>query len=180
MKLILIRHGETEENNKGISQGQMNTQLNQKGIEQSKELAQKLKSTIFQAAYSSDLDRAIDTCKIILKHHPNIKLNTYKELRDQSKGIFEGTLNSDRKNFFKENNIRYEDWKPEGGENLWEVWDRTIPFLKQLEKKHKNETVLMVSHGCPIACIIAYKQQKTLKEFEGYQAKNAEVLILKI
>ena len=67
MKLIIARHGETEENKKGILQGHLPGKLTELGIEQSKKLALRLKNEKIDAIYSSDLARASNTAKEIIK-----------------------------------------------------------------------------------------------------------------
>lgn len=71
MRLILVRHGETFENYHKITQGQLNTKLTQKGFEQIKKAAQRLKNEKIDIAFSSDLDRAVNTCDEILRFHKN-------------------------------------------------------------------------------------------------------------
>ena len=66
MRIILTRHGETEENKKGIMQGHMPGNLSVEGINQAKKLGLRLKDENVSAVYSSDLKRAVDTTNIIL------------------------------------------------------------------------------------------------------------------
>ena len=65
MKLIITRHGETEENKAGIIQGHLPGHLSEAGIEQAKKVAFRLKDEKINFIYSSDLDRAADTAKEI-------------------------------------------------------------------------------------------------------------------
>lgn len=54
----IVRHGETQENKDKILQGQLDTELNEDGVEQAKRVADSLKSIPFDAVFSSDLSRA--------------------------------------------------------------------------------------------------------------------------
>lgn len=56
--IYLIRHGETNENRAGIIQGQMDTVLNEAGVEQAHLCGQALEDVPFAAAFTSDLKRA--------------------------------------------------------------------------------------------------------------------------
>ena len=56
--VYLVRHGETEENRQGVMQGQLDTPLNDAGVEQARLAADALEDVPFRAAYSSDLQRA--------------------------------------------------------------------------------------------------------------------------
>src|SRR3989338_4033624 len=90
MKLILVRHGLTEENIKKITQGQTHGKLYPQGIIQAKKVGLKLKDEKIDVVYSSDLKRAVDTTKEIIKFHPDTPVHYVKELREASKGIFDG------------------------------------------------------------------------------------------
>jgi probable phosphoglycerate mutase len=59
-RIYLIRHGETDENRNGVIQGQLDTALNEDGIEQARLVGNALQSVLFDRAYSSDLRRASD------------------------------------------------------------------------------------------------------------------------
>ncbi len=176
MKLILVRHGVTFENQNKISQGHLNSQLSPKGVEQAKKVAQRLKDVKIDIAFSSDLNRALDTCKEILKYHNKTQLKITDLLREQSKGVFEGKPREKRKKFLK--NVSFHEWKPEGGENLIEVWGRVIPFFEKIKKDYSNKTVLIVAHGGPIACILSYLHGKEVKDFREYQPWNTAVSIV--
>ncbi len=84
-KIILVRHGESIANAKGISQGNrnkwMDTSLTKKGKEQAKKLAERLKEEKIEVIYSSDLKRAKETAEEINKFH-NLKIKFDKRLRD--------------------------------------------------------------------------------------------------
>ena len=73
-KLIIVRHGETEENAKRITQGHLNSQLSEKGKEQAQKLALRLKDEKIDCCYSSDLDRCMNTAKKIIELHSNSKI----------------------------------------------------------------------------------------------------------
>jgi hypothetical protein len=57
-KVYLVRHGETTENRKRIIQGQLDTDLNELGLEQARLAALALKDVPIDIAYTSSLKRA--------------------------------------------------------------------------------------------------------------------------
>ncbi|KAJ7578485.1 phosphoglycerate mutase-like protein [Mycena floridula] len=91
-RIYIVRHGETNENNQRIIQGQLNTHLNDEGREQARLVADALKDVEFHAAYSSDLERASDTAKAILLHHPGVELVEQQELRERNMGDIQGRV----------------------------------------------------------------------------------------
>jgi len=58
VRVYFVRHGETDANRAGIIQGQMNTPLNDRGVQQAKLVGEALRTISFDNAYSSDLVRA--------------------------------------------------------------------------------------------------------------------------
>ena len=58
LRVYLVRHGETDANQHGIVQGQLDTQLNELGKKQAELAALRLRSVSFDIALASDLSRA--------------------------------------------------------------------------------------------------------------------------
>ncbi|MBT3465032.1 histidine phosphatase family protein [archaeon] len=145
MKLILVRHGETFENTKRILQGIMDTELNQKGIEQAQKVALRLKDEIIDVIYSSDLKRAANTSKEIAIYHQETPIYFVKELRERDFGSLTG------KKFDEV------DWKnlPGDIESEYDLTNRVNDFLDEVYDEHKEKAVLFVAHGGPIRSIIA-------------------------
>ncbi|MBI4980011.1 histidine phosphatase family protein [Candidatus Woesearchaeota archaeon] len=176
MELILVRHGETFENITGICQGHLNSQLTPTGIQQAREIALFLKGKKIDYAFSSDLDRAKDTLMEILTFHKNISPILTKDLREQSKGIYEGKSNLKRNEDLDKLNIPYYIFKPEEGESLIEVWERVIPFLEKVMKEYKESCVLIVGHGGPLSCLLTYLHDKPIEFYKNYLPKKNTAL----
>ena len=64
-EVLLVRHGETEDNAADRFQGRRDTQLNDRGREQSRELAHSLRGEGLRAIYTSPLQRARATAQIV-------------------------------------------------------------------------------------------------------------------
>ena len=75
MDIYIVRHGQTNYNDKKIVQGWLNSELNESGIRQAKNVADKLEGVLFDTIYSSDLNRAYNTAKIIAENLPNLNIN---------------------------------------------------------------------------------------------------------
>jgi probable phosphoglycerate mutase len=170
MKLILVRHGQTFENLSDIIQGQFNSQLTLNGIEQAKKVSQRLKDIEIDFAFSSDLDRAMDTCLEILKFHNKVKLVKTPILREQAKGIFENKTRKERDKML--NDVSYHEWPSNGGERLIDVWERVIPFFEKIREEYSDKNVLFVSHGGPISCMLTYLQNKKIEYCKDYLPKE--------
>ena len=92
--LYLVRHGETYFNKYQRMQGWGNAPLTDKGISDGFAAGERLSNVRFDAAYSSDLQRAIHTAEFILgRNTQSGDLKTPEQLqqfREQFFGFFEG------------------------------------------------------------------------------------------
>ena len=146
MKIILVRHGKTIDNEKHVIQGHHQGKLSKKGIRQAKKLGRKLKKEKIDFVYCSDLKRTRDTAKGIMEYHKNTPIIFTKGLRERSYGEFEGKRVKDigwnKKDIF---NPRL---KPRGGESINQLYKRAKKLIKKIIRKHKNSTILLVGHRC--------------------------------
>ncbi|WP_164509889.1 histidine phosphatase family protein [Lacticaseibacillus porcinae] len=94
IQLYLVRHGETPMNQNNQLQGITDMPLTPKGRQQAQTTATLLADVPFNAAYSSDRIRAVDTAEIILAKHPGVKLHRRAGLREYYFGGLEGVTNS--------------------------------------------------------------------------------------
>lgn len=183
MKLIIVRHGETEWNEKGIIMGHSDIRLNKKGREQARKVAKRLKWMKIDFAYVSDLIRAKETAGEILKYHPKTKVYYLRGLREASKGILEGKAREEVKKMRINLSGNYLEQKVEGGENHLEVRKRVISAYKKIIRKHTQGTVLIVTHNGPIRVIYDYalnKKYDSKESYWEYHPENCAVTILEI
>jgi alpha-ribazole phosphatase len=91
VKVVLLRHGETEGNVKGVVQGQWDTPLTAKGLESTLRKAEKIQGLAFDAVFCSDLRRTVETLKRIQEKMPGLPEPIYtKELREIDFGDLTG------------------------------------------------------------------------------------------
>jgi len=137
MKLIITRHGQTEENKKGILQGHLDGTLSALGIEQAKMLAKRLEREHIDVIYTSDLARAHSTAKEIALHHASVPFIVTQELREVDIGSHTGKLETE----VDFNNL------PDDHEGNERLFHRAQRFIQFLQSKHMRQTVLCVAHG---------------------------------
>lgn len=118
------------------------------GRRQVKKAAQKLKKEHIDAGYSSDVFRARQTVKI-LKDILGLKIKFDPRLREINCGIFRGGPVSEYNKFFSSLQEKFTK-RPPRGENWNDIKLRLNDFLKEVEKKHKNQKILVISHGDPL------------------------------
>lgn len=147
MKLILVRHGETDWNKESRYQGQTDLELNETGKRQVEMLRNRLADTPIDLVYVSDLKRAMVSAQIITRGR-DIVMVSRQELREINFGEFEGKT-------FEEIEAIYPDWVPTyfdftsyQGEGLEQVAARIKTFLSELAGRNSSkQTVLVVGHG---------------------------------
>src|SRR6185436_91891 len=71
MRLIIVRHGESEWNRVGRYQGQCDAPLSDLGLRQAEALARRLSDEPLDVIFTSPLQRAAKTAEAIARYHPN-------------------------------------------------------------------------------------------------------------
>jgi probable phosphoglycerate mutase len=149
-RLIIVRHGQTQWNNKGIRQGHLDSALTESGVSQAKALGRRLAHESFSALYSSDLGRAVETAKMIAAVTGH-EVVTDPRLRERHLGIFQGLSAEEIKEKYPEeyrlHRTRGPDYVIPGGESVHQQVRRNLEYLTAIAEKHAGETIVVVSHG---------------------------------
>ncbi len=169
VKLIITRHGETEENRAGIIQGHLPGRLSKTGIEQARKVALRLKNEKIDFIYSSDLARASDTAKEIAKFHPGVPVEFVKDLRERFLGDWQGE-SKEELGFAK--NMSVTALSPKNGETFEEVFNRASSFLHKVLAKHRDDTVLFVGHNGINKAMIAVITGKAPEEMKSIENQH--------
>jgi uncharacterized phosphatase len=169
MKLVVVRHGETDHNLMGILMGHKDIGLSKKGIEQSSILAERLKAVEFNIIYCSDLKRCKETLREIARYHKDIPVVFSTDLRERNMGVFEGAPRERLHEAFISFQGNPLDFKPEGGESVNELSRRAKKFLDLLQTNHKNESVLVITHGGIMRCLDSLLTQRPLLDLFNNQ-----------
>lgn len=170
MRLIMTRHGETEENLECILQGHLPGHLTEKGREQAICLAKRLRDERIDVIYSSDLARAADTAREIARFHRGAPLMLVKELRERNLGELQGKRYDEAGWDGEEMKERF-FMKIEGQHDGVETWEemrqRSEDFIHGLIKKHKDDSVLVVAHAGINNAIVYTITGKMTEELTG-------------
>ncbi len=161
MKLILIRHGETQWVREGRYQGASDVPLNRRGVRQARRAALAIKKERPVAVFSSQLLRARETAKFIAETCRK-QVRTDKRLNEISFGKWEGASHDEIRLRFPEASRKWYDapWinSPPGGESLKSLERRCSSFLKELLRTYsgREETCAIVTHGGPIRMFLIH------------------------
>ncbi len=186
LRLLLVRHGETEWNRVGRFQGIKDIPLNDKGREQGRLAGEFLKDVPLTFAVSSPMLRPKETAEIILQHHPGIALETYPALVEIGHGLWEGKLETEIEAEFPG---LLQAWKnspetvqmPEG-ENLTQVWTRAIACWQDLVKTKSTaaepQVGLVVAHDAINKVIICALLGLSPANFWNIKQGNGAVTVI--
>ncbi|KAA0720744.1 Fructose-2,6-bisphosphatase TIGAR B [Triplophysa tibetana] len=148
--LTIVRHGETQYNREKLLQGHgIDTPLSDTGHQQAAAAGLYLKDLHFTNVFASNLQRAIQTAEIILRHNlhsSKIEMVLDPLLRERGFGVAEGRPKEDLKNMANAAGQACRDYTPPGGETLDQVKMRFKKFLKSFYQRMLDE------HAPPNQC----------------------------
>ena len=155
--LTLVRHGQSDWNNKNLFTGWENPDLTSKGIDEAHAtgLLLKKQSKIYSYLFTSLLDRAINTANIILEELDINGINVVRDeaLNERDYGELTGLNKDVAREKWGEDQVhiwrRSFDIPPPGGESLKDTADRVIPYYenKILPLLFENNNILVSAHG---------------------------------
>jgi broad specificity phosphatase PhoE len=157
-RLLLIRHGETDDNHRRVFQGQSGRGLNARGRAQAMSLAARFERVGLRAAalYCSDLERARETADLL---SGALKLAPIADpaLREVDVGAWQGLGYEEVASRYPEEWDAWRrgiDFKRGGGETYAELGDRMAAAIDGIVAAHAGETVAIVSHGAAIKVFV--------------------------
>ena len=177
IRLIVIRHGETDLNAKRVHQGQLPGNLNAKGRRQAQRLARRLHKEKIHAIYSSDLRRAVQTTRIIAKYH-KVPIIYTKDLRERHFGIFQGRPWSETAAMRTSNS----GFTPKGGESDADQMRRTRRIVARIRrsKSLEGKTILLSGHAGTAWTMMSMFTKVQMHKVKKFNAKNTGMLVFEI
>lgn len=149
MRLLLVRHGESEWNADGRLQGQADPPLSKLGRHQAARMAARLVDEKVDGIVSSDLQRAVDTAQA-LAGALDIDVAPREDLREVDLGSWTGisraAIEEQDPELWRRWRIEgVEGW--EGGERYAEAMQRVGGAISDLARQWEGRSVVAVSHG---------------------------------
>jgi alpha-ribazole phosphatase len=182
LRLLLVRHGETEWNQQMRFQGQTDIPLNAKGLEQAESIARRLQHEPLQAIYSSDLQRAWQTAEVIARYH-DLSPIPHADLREMSYGVWEGMTRAEIEagewaelfEKYRKDSLRY---RPPGAEYPHEIVERAGRVLQHIREQHRPGTVCIVGHGGSLRALLCVALHAPLETFRHIRLDNASLSVV--
>lgn len=183
IRILLVRHGETDWNTTHRFQGRVNLSLNQEGETHARALALALKDDSLTAIYSSPLARAIETAWIIKEFHPSAPFFEEEGFVEMNLGEFDGMEVRDwiahHQDFFNAWRNTPGSLRMPGGESLEEVQRRAVNALERITEVYPSgSTLLLCSHNFVNRTLLCYASGNPLDRFREFQQDPAALNVL--
>lgn len=182
MRLIIVRHGESEWNRTNRYQGQIDAPLSELGLRQAAALGQRLLNEPIDRMFTSPLQRAAKTAEAIALHHPDIPFETVPALLEIHHGDWQGLLAS-------EVVARYGDglqeWREHptraqmpNGESFSNVLKRVLDFQEQLCATYAEENILISTHDVVVKILVADALGMDMDRINRIWVTNASISVI--
>ncbi len=189
-RAVLVRHGETDWNARGVYQGSRDVPLSPRGRAQALALAARLAPVAFDAAYTSPLARARETADLVLAGRgaagrPDggpLRVELVPAFGEFGYGAWEGVAPDERRARWPDLDARWnaDPWSvaPPGGESLDALAARVIPAWDQLVGAHPGRTIVVFAHGHVNRVILLHARGLPPAAFWSVAQPNASAVLL--
>lgn len=183
VKLILVRHALTVDNQKSRLSGHIDSSISEEGKEQIDKITNYLKDFDIDKIYTTTSSRTKDTVKK-LSELKSIEIIEKESLKEISFGDFEGlTFDEIKDRYPKEFQDMIEkgyEYKYPNGESLIDSYNRVCIELDNIISNNDDRTILICSHGGTIRNIITYLISNSYKYHWNFKIDNGSVTILEV
>ena len=186
--LVLVRHGQSEWNEKNLFTGWKDPGLTQKGVEEAKKAGYQLNKLglNFDIMHTSALIRAQLTGQIILDVLKQDNLETIKNqaLNERDYGELTGLNKDEARENFGVDQVqiwrRSYDTPPPGGESLKDTYNRVIPYFEsEILPLMKDKNVLISAHGNSLRALVKYLDSISEEDIVKLEIATGEPIFYK-
>ena len=150
MRLILVRHGETDRNRQKLLQGHCPIELNAVGRKQAEALALALREEKIEAIYSSPLSRSLETAQAINRFH-QLAIEIEDGLKELDVGDLDGMTIEELRSQYSS---FWQKWtgdepgsaKCPNGESLSQAQQRAWDTIQEIKRRYCQQVAIAVSH----------------------------------
>ena len=171
-KLVLVRHGESQWTLENRFTGWIDVPLTDKGREEARRAGEKLRGIRFEKAYTSVLQRAIETLEIVLAviGQEDISVERDQALNERHYGDLQGLNKAETAEKYGKEQVhlwrRSYDIPPPGGESLKDTAARTLPYFESriAPDIRAGKNVLVSAHGNSLRSIVMQLDKLTREQ----------------
>ena len=172
-RLVLVRHGQSEWNEKNLFTGWRDPDLTAQGVTEARAAGRALKAANmqFDLAYTSNLQRAQKTLALMLEEQgQELPTTRHEALNERDYGDLAGLNKDDAREKWGEEQVhiwrRSFDTPPPGGESLKDTADRVLPYFEAeiLPLLKAGKDILIAAHGNSLRALVMYLDKLTPEE----------------
>lgn len=182
MRMIIVRHGESEWNRIHRYQGQLDAPLSDLGLRQAEALAERLKNEPITYIYSSRLQRAARTAQAIATHHTGVPFDYSEDLLEIHHGEWQGKYADEITAQYSEG---LREWREHptrsqmpGGESFSNILKRTLDFRDRAYATHKDQTILVSTHDVIVKILVADALGMDMDRINRIWITNASISVI--
>ena len=187
--LVLVRHGQSEWNEKNLFTGWKDPKLTPKGVDEAIKAGKELKQAgySFDKMFTSDLFRAQDTGRIILEQMdiPSIEVIKDVSLNERNYGDLAGLNKDEARKKWGEDQVhiwrRSFDVPPPGGESLKDTAERVLPYYKEniIPELIEGLNILVTAHGNSLRALVMELEEISSEEIVELEISTGVPLVYK-
>tara|TARA_B100001758_G_scaffold84826_1_gene72158 strand:+ start:295 stop:903 length:609 start_codon:yes stop_codon:yes gene_type:complete len=187
--LVLVRHGQSEWNEKNLFTGWKDPKLTPKGVDEAIKAGKELKEAgySFDKMFTSNLFRAQDTGRIILEQMdiPSIEVIKDVSLNERNYGDLAGLNKDEARKKWGEDQVhiwrRSFDVPPPGGESLKDTAERVIPYFKEniIPELIEGLDILVAAHGNSLRALVMELEKISSEEIVKLEISTGIPLVYK-
>jgi len=186
--LVLVRHGTSEYNEKGLWAGWDDPKLTEKGKEDAQTAAETLKDIHFDSAFTSPLIRHKQTLEIILEilKQTHVSITESNALKERDYGDFTAKNKWEVKKKLGEKEFlklrRSWDYPVPNGESLKQVYEREVPYYEStiLPQLKDGKNVLIAGSGNSLRALVKYLESIPDDQISEVEIAPGEVYVYEI
>ncbi len=188
--LVLVRHGQSEWNLKNLFTGWKDPDLTEQGVKEAIDAGRRLKALglTFDKGFTSDLVRAQDTMKLMLKElgQEDLPVSRDLALNERHYGDLCGLNKDDARQKWGAEQVhlwrRSYDVQPPGGESLKDTVARVLPYYNQeiLPAVLRGERVLVAAHGNSLRALVMVLDRLTAETIPSMELATGVPLVYRL
>ena len=182
MRLIIVRHGESEWNRIGRYQGQHDAPLSDLGLRQAEALASRLRDEPIDVIFTSPLQRAARTAGAIARHHPDVPFEHTPALMEIHHGDWQGLLADE---VIARYGAGLQEWRQHptraqmpNGESFSNILKRVLDFKERLCSEYSSRNVLISTHDVVVKILVADALGMNMDRINRIWVTNASISVI--
>lgn len=173
LRLYLVRHGQTDGNVEGRSQGHREVPLNERGRRQAAAIGERLRPRPLVAVYASPLGRSLATAEAIAAPH-GLDVVPDARLAELDHGILDGLTGEELRRDYAQFLAQWREGDPAelampGGESMGDAQRRMVVAMEAIAAEHPDGEVAVVSHNLATRAFLCYALGVPLVTFRRFR-----------